>query len=206
MELATRPERGADLADEFSKLVDRCQAGEHTAILQLVDQFERPVFGLCFRMLRHHQDAEDMAQETFVRALKSLGHWDRQRGFLPWLLAIAGNRCRTLLSRRTRRPPTVGLVEDPSDPVADDEPARRLREEMQLAMASVRDEYRQAFVLFHEQELSYAEIGAALDCPVGTVKTWVHRARRELIERLRERGVVFPVRTGAESRHALRAV
>jgi RNA polymerase sigma-70 factor (ECF subfamily) len=194
------------LADEFSKLVDRCQAGEHTAILQLVDQFERPVFGLCFRMLRHHQDAEDMAQETFVRALKSLGHWDRQRGFLPWLLAIAGNRCRTLLSRRTRRPPTVGLVEDPSDPVADDEPARRLREEMQLAMASVRDEYRQAFVLFHEQELSYAEIGAALDCPVGTVKTWVHRARRELIERLRERGVVFPVRTGAESRHALRPV
>jgi RNA polymerase sigma-70 factor, ECF subfamily len=200
MEPATRPKRGADLADDFSILVDRCLAGEHTAILQLVDQFERPVFGLCFRMLRHHQDAEDMAQETFVRALKSLGQWDRQRGFLPWLLAIAGNRCRTLLSRRTRRLPTVGLVEDPSDPVADDEPARRLREELQLAMTSVRDEYRQAFVLFHEQELSYAEIGAALDCPVGTVKTWVHRARRELIERLRERGVL------AESRHALRPV
>ena len=205
MEPATRPKRGADLADEFSNLVDRCQAGEHSAILQLVDQFERPVFGLCFRMLRHHQDAEDMAQETFVRALKSLGHWDRQRGFLPWLLAIAGNRCRTLLSRRTRRLPTVGLVEDPSDPVADDEPARRLREELQLAMTSVRDEYRQAFVLFHEQELSYAEIGAALDCPVGTVKTWVHRARRELIERLRERGVVSRF-DGAESRHALRPV
>ena len=194
------------MADDFSNLVDRCQAGDHSAILQLVDQFERPVFGLCFRMLHHHQDAEDMAQETFVRALKSLRHWDRQRGFLPWLLAIAGNRCRTLLSRRTRRVPTVGLVEDPSDPVADDEPARRLREEMQLAMASVREEYRHAFALFHEQELSYAEIGAALDCPVGTVKTWVHRARRELIERLRERGVVFPVRTGAESRHALRPV
>jgi RNA polymerase sigma factor (sigma-70 family) len=188
------------LADDFSSLVDRCQAGDHRAILQLVDQFERPVFGLCFRMLHHHQDAEDMAQETFVRALKSLRHWDRQRGFLPWLLAIAGNRCRTLLSRRTRRVPMVGLVEDPSDPVADDEPARRLREEMQLAMGTVREEYRQAFELFHEQELSYAEIGAALDCPVGTVKTWVHRARRELIERLRERGVL------GESRHALRAV
>jgi len=151
-------------------------------------------------MLRHHQDAEDMAQETFVRALKSLTQWDRQRPFLPWLLAIAGNRCRTLLSRRMRRPATAALVEEPADRDDGDEPARRLAEEVSLAMNSLRDEYRQAFVLFHEQELSYAEIGAALDCPIGTVKTWVHRARRELIERLRVRGML------AEERHALRPV
>jgi RNA polymerase sigma-70 factor (ECF subfamily) len=188
------------LADEFCKLVDRCLTGEHSAVLALVDQFQGPVFGLCYRMLRHHQDAEDMAQETFVRALRSLTQWDRQRGFLPWLLAIAGNRCRTLLSRKMRRPPPSTLVEDPMDKAADNEPARGLAEELNLAMRSLRDEYRQAFVLFHEQELSYAEIGAALDCPVGTVKTWVHRARRELIERLRGRGML------AEERHALRPV
>jgi RNA polymerase sigma-70 factor, ECF subfamily len=192
--------RGAVLADEFCKLVDRCLSGEHSAILQLVDQHQRPVFGLCYRMLRHHQDAEDMAQETFVRALKSLSKWDRQRGFLPWLLAIAGNRCRTLLSRRMRRPPTSSLIEEPSDAADNDEPARRLAEELKMAMGLLREEYRQAFVLFHEQELSCAEIGAALDCPVGTVKTWVHRARRELIERLRGRGIL------AEERHALRSV
>ncbi|HEV2969231.1 MAG TPA: RNA polymerase sigma factor [Pirellulales bacterium] len=188
------------MADDFCKLVDRCLAGEHSAILELVDRHQRPVFGLCFRMLRHHQDAEDMAQETFVRALRSLSHWDRQRTFLPWLLAIAANRCRTLLSRRTKRPATTAFVEEPSDTTADGEPARRLREELQLAMGSLREDYRQAFVLFHEQEMSYAEIGAALECPVGTVKTWVHRARRELIERLRERGML------AEERHALRPV
>ena len=188
------------MADEFCKLVDRCLSGEHSAVLALVDQFQRPVFGLCYRMLRHHQDAEDMAQETFVRALRSLSQWDRKRGFLPWLLAIAGNRCRTLLSRKMRRPPPAALVEDPADTAQGDEPARRLAEELKLAMRSLRDEYRQAFVLFHEQELSYAEIGAALDCPVGTVKTWVHRARRELIDRLRERGML------AEERHALRAI
>jgi RNA polymerase sigma-70 factor (ECF subfamily) len=188
------------LADELSKLVDRCLSGERSAVLEFVDQFERPVFGLCYRMLRHHQDAEDMAQETFVRALKSLSQWDRRRALLPWLLAIAGNRCRTLISRRMRRPPTATLVEEPPDRDGGDEPARRLAEEVSLAMNSLRDEYRQAFVLFHEEELSYAEIGAALDCPIGTVKTWVHRARRELIERLRVRGML------AEERHALRPV
>jgi RNA polymerase sigma-70 factor (ECF subfamily) len=181
-------------------LVDRCLAGEHSAVIELVDEFQRPVFGLCYRMLRHHQDAEDMAQETFVRALRSLSQWDRTRRFLPWLLAIAGNRCRTLLSRKKKRPATATLVEEPSDPAGDDEPARRLAEEMKLALVTVREEYRQAFVLFHEQEMSYAEIGAALACPVGTVKTWVHRARRELIDRLRERGML------AEERHALRPV
>ena len=167
--------RGADLADDFRNLVDRCLSGEQAAILALVDRYQRPVFGVCFRMLRHHQDAEDMAQETFVRALKSLARWDRQREFLPWLLAIAGNRCRTLLARRSRRPPTIGLIEELSDPAVNDEPARRLAEELKLALGSLREEYRRAFVLFHEQELSYIEIGAVLDCPVGTVKTWVHR-------------------------------
>ena len=194
------------MADDFCKLVDRCLSGEHAAILELVDRHQRSVFGLCYRMLHHYQDAEDMAQETFVRALKSLSQWDRQRGFLPWLLAIAGNRCRTLLSRRTRRPPTTAIVEELSDTAADDEPARRLAEELKLAMGTLREEYRRAFVLFHEQELSYAEIGAALDCPVGTVKTWVHRARRELIERLRDRGVLNDRGILAEERHALRTV
>jgi RNA polymerase sigma-70 factor (ECF subfamily) len=115
-------------------------------------------------------------------------------------LAIAGNRCRTLLSRKMRRPPPSALIEEPTDRGAGDEPARRLGEELKLAMRTLREEYRQAFVLFHEQELSYAEIAAALDCPVGTVKTWVHRARRELIDRLRERGML------AEERHVLRPV
>ncbi len=68
--------------------------------------------------------------------------------------------------------------------------AKTLAEEIELALTTLRAEYRQAFLLFHQHELSYAEISATLDCPLGTVKTWVHRARRELIARLAERGVV----------------
>jgi RNA polymerase sigma-70 factor (ECF subfamily) len=96
-----------------------------------------------------------------------------------------------------RRPTSTPLVEQLADHRPDDEPARHLAEELRRALARLRSEYRQAFLLFHQQQLSYAEIGAALDCPLGTVKTWVHRARREVIEALRRRGVI------GETAHAL---
>jgi len=171
-------------------LVDRCLADESSAIRELIEHYQGQVFGLCYRMLGQRQDAEDMAQETFVRALRSLRKWDSQRDFEPWLLAIAGNRCRTLLAKRQRRPAYVPLEENLDGCSNDDQKARMLREEIELAILTLRDEYRQAFRLFHEQELSYVEIAAALDCPLGTAKTWVHRARRELMEQLRRRNVL----------------
>jgi RNA polymerase sigma-70 factor (ECF subfamily) len=180
--------------DEFCVLVDRCIAGEPGAILEWVERYQGPVFGLCLKMVRHRQDAEDLTQESLIRALRSLGHWDRARPFLPWLLTIAGNRCRTLLARRTARPPTTPLVDVLPDTAGDDEPARRLAEELLLALEDVRAEYRMAFMLFHQQQMSYASIAEKLERPLGTVKTWVHRARREVIQRLSQRGVLAEVR------------
>ena len=177
------------LPDDVPELVRRSLSGEESATAELVDRFRGQVFGLCYRMLGHRQDAEDVAQESFVRAMRSLANWDSQRGFLPWLLAIAGNRCRTLLAARRRLPKPSSEVEVLPD-VRSFREERHLGEEVALALARLRYEYRQAFVLFHEQELTYAEIAEVLGCPVGTVKTWVHRARRELAEHLRRRGVV----------------
>ncbi len=182
------------MSDDVRELVDRSLRGDQSAMLMLVDLYRGQVFGLCYRMLRHRQDAEDVAQETFVRALRSLHRWDCEREFLPWLLAIAGNRCRTLLSSRMRQPATSSLVEHLSDNALEHAEARNLAEEVELALGTLRAEYRQAFLLFHQHELSYAEISAALDCPLGTVKTWVHRARRELITKLAQRGVVQELR------------
>jgi RNA polymerase sigma-70 factor, ECF subfamily len=181
------------LDDDVRALVQRCLAGDQTAMLALVGRYQNQVFGLCYRMLGQRQDAEDMAQETFVRALRSLRQWDAQREFLPWLLAIAGNRCRTCLAQRMRRPGSTPLVEHLPDRRTDGKPARHLAEEVQRALTRLRKEYRLAFMLFHQEELSYAEIGAALKCPLGTVKTWVHRARRELVETLRKREAVGEV-------------
>jgi RNA polymerase sigma-70 factor (ECF subfamily) len=175
---------------DLKKLVRQCLAGDQAAMLALVERFQGPVFGLCYRMLGQRQDAEDAAQETFVRVLKNLHRWDSAREFLPWLLAIAGNRCRTALSMRRRRPAMDTAVELIADDAPDRRPADHLAEEVHLAMKSLRAEYAEAFALFHEQELSYDQIAQAMDVPLGTVKTWVHRARRELIQHLRRRGAI----------------
>lgn len=170
-------------------------------MVELVERFRGQVFGLCYRMLGQRQDAEDAAQETFVRVLKNLHRWDSTRDFEPWLLAIAGNRCRTALALRMKRSGVQPLVEDSvAESGLDLQAARGLAEEVQLALGRLRHEYREAFVLFHEQERSYAEIAEIMQCPVGTVKTWIHRARLEMMQFLKGRGV------GLEGRHALRKV
>jgi RNA polymerase sigma-70 factor (ECF subfamily) len=181
--------RGEHLPDEVSDLVRRSLSGEQSAMTELVDRFRGQVFGLCYRMLGQRQDAEDVTQESFVRALRSLAQWDSQRDFRPWLLAIAANRCRSLLSARRKVPKPLTEVEDLADARSFREESH-LGEEVMLALGRLREEYRQSFVLFHEQQLTYAEIAEVLDCPVGTVKTWVHRARRELADHLRRRGIV----------------
>jgi RNA polymerase sigma-70 factor (ECF subfamily) len=180
--------------------IRRALVGDQAAMTELVRAFQGQVFGLCYRLVGSRPDAEDMAQETFVRALGALSSWDPSRPFEPWLLTIAANRCRTLLAKRKRRPATALLEADPPDPAPQRHAANPLIEEVTLALAQIRDEYRQAFVLFHEYELSYQQIAEALGCPLGTVKTWVHRARRELVDRLRQREVF------EDERYAVRAV
>ena len=177
------------MASDERQLVERCLSGEQAAVAELVERFRSPVFGLAFRMLGHRHDAEDVSQESFVRAIRGLRNWDRKRDLLPWLLAIVGNRCRTLLAVRRRRPEMLAMPEQV--PEFRPEPnAQHLAEEIQLGLEKLRPEYRQAFLLFHDQQLSYQEIAESFDKPIGTIKTWVHRGRRELVEHLRSRNVI----------------
>jgi RNA polymerase sigma-70 factor (ECF subfamily) len=176
--------------DDLRPLVRRCLSGCEIAMLDLVERFQGPVFGLCYRMLGRREDAEDAVQETFIRVLRSLRRWDQNRDFEPWLLAIAGNRCRTALASKRRRPAMNNLDDVPV--VATDSVGQEghLAEEVQQALLQVRSDYRHAFVLFHEHEKSYGEIAEILEVPLGTVKTWVHRARRDLMALLKQRGAV----------------
>jgi RNA polymerase sigma-70 factor (ECF subfamily) len=173
-------------------LVRRCLRDEPAAVRALVERFQGPVYGLCVRLLAHRHDAEDVTQEVFVRVFRSLRSWDRSRPLQPWVLAIAANRCRTWLSRKARRPEPVDYLGDvTADPHAGPaDEAGELAREVTRALADLRPDYRTAFVLFHEQNQSYEAIAAALDRPVGTVKTWLHRARLELLDALRRRGMV----------------
>jgi len=157
----------------------------------LVERFQAEVYGLCVRLLRHRQDAEDVAQEVFLRVFRSLRRWDKQRPLRPWVMGITVNRCRTWLSQRSRRPELVDYLQDTA-PSRDEDDSTELVAEIHAALAELRPDYRAVFVMFHEHGLPYEDIAAALDRPVGTVKTWLHRARAELLTRLSRRGMVAP--------------
>jgi RNA polymerase sigma factor (sigma-70 family) len=177
------------MSSEDVTLVRRCLRGEAAAIQALVERFQAEVFGLCVRLLHHRHDAEDVTQEVFLRVFRSLKGWDKTRPLKPWVMGIAVNRCRTWLSQRSRRPELVDyLHETVPGPVADD--SAELLREIREALAEVRLEYRTVFVLFHEQGQPYEDIARAMDRPVGTIKTWLHRARLEILDRLRRRGMV----------------
>jgi RNA polymerase sigma-70 factor (ECF subfamily) len=177
-------------------LVRRCLGGDADAIRQLVGRFQGEVYGLCVRLLHHRQDAEDVCQEVFLRVFRSLDGWDSGRPLRPWVMGIAVNRCRTWLGQRARRPELVDYLQDVVAGQAADDSAELLAE-IRAALGELRLEYRTVFVLFHEQGQPYEAIAQALGRPVGTVKTWLHRARLEILERLRRRGMV-----GDEDVHA----
>jgi RNA polymerase sigma-70 factor (ECF subfamily) len=175
-------------ADDVA-LVRSCLRGDGEAIRALVERFQAEVYGLCVRLLNHRHDAEDVTQEVFLRVFRSLRRWDDSRPLKPWIMGIAVNRCRTCLAQRARRPGLVAYLQDSAAGPAEDDTAELVRE-IAAAVATLRPEYRTVFVLFHEQGQPYEDIAAALERPVGTIKTWLHRARLEVLDRLRQRGMV----------------
>jgi RNA polymerase sigma factor (sigma-70 family) len=183
--------RSGEMPMDDPALVEALRSGDPQAPRLLIERFQGVVFGLCYRMMNHQQDAEDVAQETFVRALRSMARFDAGRPIRPWLLEIAANRCRTALARRARRPilAPADSVADRADPRAAVADPDDLAGELEQALRDLRPEYRLVFVLFHEQNLMYEEIAQAISRPVGTVKTWLHRARSQLAENLSRRGV-----------------
>jgi len=177
---------------EEAGVVRRCLRGEPEAIRALVDRFQSEVFSLCLRLLNHRHDAEDVTQEVFLRVFRSLRRWDTSRPLRPWIMGIAVNRCRTWMAQRARRPELVDYLQDIAPASPTDDSAELVRE-IQDALRLLRPEYRSVFVLFHEQGQPYDEIAAAMNRPVGTIKTWLHRARLQILQRLRQRGMVSEV-------------
>lgn len=170
-------------------LVRQCLKRDPAAVRRLVERFQSDVFGLCVRMLSNRHDAEDVSQEVFLRIFRSLHRWDQLRPLRPWVMGITVNRCRTWLTQRAKRPELSDNLQESAESRNQDE-SGELKREIAAAVAALRSDYRAAFVMFHEQSQPYEEIAEALGRPVGTIKTWLHRARTEILKRLRERGMV----------------
>jgi len=177
----------AALDDEA--LAIRCRGSDEEAFAELVDRHKH---GLCrfVAQLIGARDSEDLAQEVFLRAYQALPRFRGEATFRTWLYRIARNRCFTELRRRGRQGEWFSLTEDvtetlllpeSSGPELAEEIARAdLSARVREAMAVLPAPYRGVLTLFYLDELRYEEIAVVLDVPVGTVKTWIHRARLRL--------------------------
>ncbi len=183
-----------------AELVERVVAGDGEAFRQLVERYQRPVYGLLLRMVRAPALAEDLAQETLIKAYRAIATFDRSRKFSSWLFKIAHNTAIDHL--RKNRPPSVPLEStegarlDPLARLAAPESrspeararGRDLAEALQEALSALRPDYREAILLRFQQGLTYDEIADILDLPLGTVKTHLHRARKQMATLLQDAG------------------
>ncbi|WP_182868942.1 RNA polymerase sigma factor [Rhodopirellula sp. JC639] len=181
---------GGAVLESDASLARRILAQDSGAFAILVDRYHDFVFRICFAILRHRQDAEDATQDTFSRVARYLDRWDPRRPIQPWLATVAGNRSRSHLARRKVYAPLSAAAEPQSLATRQNHAADAMREEIVLALGNLPERQRIAFECFHEHAMSYAQISGQMRCPIGTVKTLVHRARLSLIEQLRQREVV----------------
>ena len=186
--------------DEELRLIRRVQAGDAEAFEDLVRAHEKTVYNLALRMTGHPQDAEDMAQEAFLKAYRSLGEFRGESKFSVWLYRIVSNVCLDHLRRQSRRPAASLTAEDEEGEetqwdVPDESlsPERLLeqkltREAVQKGLAALPDEQRQILLLREIHGLSYEEIGEILSLEPGTVKSRIFRARKRLCAFLQREG------------------
>jgi RNA polymerase sigma-70 factor (ECF subfamily) len=187
-----RPGSGVDQSD--LELVRRVQRGERGAFDLLVLRYQHKVVKLVARLLRDPTEAEDVAQEAFVKAYRAIGSFRGDSAFYTWLYRIAVNTARNTMASRQRRPIDyeADLSESEQSAVVarmrhgDTPEAAALSEEIHLtvnrAVEELPEDLRTAIILREIEGLSYEEIAAAMDCPVGTVRSRIFRAR-EAIDR-----------------------
>jgi RNA polymerase sigma-70 factor, ECF subfamily len=178
------------------EVVARAREGREPAFRELIGRYERPVFSLIYRLVRDRERAEDLAQDTFIKVLNAIDRYDPTYKFSSWIFKIAHNTALDLL--RKREPETLSLEGSPhattaaeaeasTVTVASDRPSpeeytehEELSGELEVAIGRLRPEYRTAIVLCHMEGRAYEEIAEIMSVPLGTVKTYIHRARHEL--------------------------
>jgi RNA polymerase sigma-70 factor (ECF subfamily) len=188
------PRELATLTDQ--EVVALARDGREAAYRELIRRYERPVFSLVLRMVRDRQLAEDLSQETFIKALNAIGSYRPEFKFSSWIFKIANNAAIDHLRRREldtlsldgaphaatpeEIEATALQVGDKGETPLEELEARELGSAIERAIAQLRPEYRACILLRHVEGLAYEEIAQSLDLPLGTVKTYIHRARHEL--------------------------
>jgi RNA polymerase sigma-70 factor (ECF subfamily) len=179
------------LVAQEAQWLNQAQQGDPDAFSMLVEIYQRPVFNLCYRMLGDRNEAEDAAQETFLRAFKAIERYDPKRSFATWVLTIASRYCIDV--HRRRRLPTLSIEAMPRQDIPDHAlgPEAKLgmneeERQIQKMLNSLSPIDRAAIIMRYWHEMSYEEIGQSLTLSVSAIKSRLHRARKELATKWQE--------------------
>jgi RNA polymerase sigma-70 factor, ECF subfamily len=175
----------------------RLQQGQFREAFELLlALYKEKVFHLSISMLRNVTQAEDMTQDIFVKIWKGLPNYTGQASLSTWIYVISRNSCLTELKKRASHP-TVSLQDPEFEDAAESLPSLHSTElesgaalDIGHLLAQLPEKYRQVIVLFYLEQKSYEDTATLLGIPLGTVKTFLHRARRELLSISRRRNLV----------------
>jgi RNA polymerase sigma-70 factor (ECF subfamily) len=186
-------EREVDLA-----LVERVRRGDRHAFDLLVIKYQRKIMRLLSRMIAEPAEIEDVAQEAFIKAYRALPQFRGDSAFYTWLYRIAINTARNWQASRARRPSTVSVLENEDgetfeqiDSLSDHSTpeslmaSRQIAQTVNEAIEALPDDLRTAIVLREIEGMSYEEIASTMQCPIGTVRSRIYRAREAIAARLR---------------------
>jgi RNA polymerase sigma-70 factor, ECF subfamily len=171
--------------NDIQVLLEARQYSEAFALL--VERFKGKVFRLAFSIMRNETQAEDAAQDVLVKIWKGLPGYHGGASLSTWIYTIARNTCLTELTRRGRHP-TVSLQEPELEAVSDaipalqsEDPAPGMQMDVEILLEKLPDNYRRVITLFYLEQKAYEEVGQMLGIPLGTVKTLLFRAKKELL-------------------------
>lgn len=179
--------------DAIEALIQRCLQGDQLAWDLIVRRYWRKVFNIAYKFVGRHDQAEDLAQEVFLKLFRSLGTFDRRANFQTWLISVSRNLCIDHY-RRVRKEREIidrDVDADGLSPASSDEdPLAALEQRDRVALlrqafAALPESLRAAVVMRDIQELSYQEIANRLRLPEGTVKSRINRGRTELARQLK---------------------
>lgn len=182
-------------------IIIRARRGEESAFAELLRRYRASVFNLCLRMLKNRDDAEDVAQDVFIKVFAMLDRYDERYAFRSWIFKIAANQSIDFI--RKNRIKLLSLDEpvhyggeeierqfpDERPTPSDDLEQKQLGKLLREITDELPPHYRSMIVLRHQEQMSYEEIASIMDLPLGTVKARIHRARALMKDKLERRRV-----------------
>lgn len=175
--------------EEENRLVAECRRGDREALGALVDEYQKPVFNAVYRMLGNADEAADVTQTTFLKALERIDSFDPKYRFFSWLYRIGLNEAIDRLKSGRRHQPLTDTAADPAPKPPDQVASQQASDQLQAALLEIKEELREVLVLRYFTECSYHQIGEILELPDKTVKSRLFSARQQLKVRLAAHGL-----------------